>query len=75
MPRGNEKFSIGDKVVLNGNPQDEQEGDNMNEGFVYTITDVMVSTHKPNTSGQWVKVDSSNWNDWIDCSWFDSAKR
>jgi hypothetical protein len=62
-------FEIGDKVMLNENPLDEQLGEFIPLG-IKTIIDVKDVSHIEGTSGQWVKIEGHN--DWIDSTYFSS---
>lgn len=67
------QFKVGDRVVLNGCPFDEQIGE---EAIRYAklVRVPMVITRvkkvsEPGTSGQWVKTDKMA-GDWTDAAWF-----
>lgn len=59
------KFKVGDRVLLNGNPHDEQLG----EGGVYGYHIVTKIKKVPNN--YWVKTNKER--DWIDQNWYDLA--
>lgn len=66
-------FGIGDKVVLNGCPYDEQIASEAmkyaeRKDVVQIITGVKDTSDMEGTSGQWVKTDLES--DWIDSAWF-----
>lgn len=64
-------YKIGQKVRLKGNPLDEQLGEFIPLG-IKVIIDIKDVSNIKGTSGQWVKI--SEYNDWIDSSWFESVR-
>ena len=68
----NNKYKIGDKVILKGNPYDEQIPEEL-EKFVnlasktHTVTAIK-DVGEIGTSGQWIKTDLIS--EWIDGHWF-----
>ena len=63
------KLKVGDIVVLNGNPFDEQLGE-YGTAEKQEIKEIKDTSKTKGTSGQWIKTCFYK-KDWIDASWFD----
>ena len=63
------KFNVDDRVVIEGNPDDEQLGQIANNTQIHIVTEIKDVSHLKGSSGQWIKTNIRN-SDWTDSGWF-----